>query len=203
MPTWAAGRSRRLSGFMNRSKMGGSMGRFPVFCSRFGQARQAPRPGTARGFTLVEILVVLIILSLLATTVSLSLPDMGRQDREAALEAWQRQAERTGLWAEARAATLAWQVSPREARILEVQEGEWVPSRESGGRPLPLPGGLNVTEVLVEGIARPLGERSALMVFSGSNAPVFVLTLAGTGERWRLAGGPTGRVSLERLGEAP
>lgn len=149
----------------------------------------------AGGFTLIELLVVLAILGVLAGGVALTLPDPADGERRAVLRAWQAQAETAALRAAAEARPWAWEAGPEAARLLVDGGGRWRPAPDRLGLPRPLPPGWRVAGLEIDGQPRPPGSR---IVFGGV-PPLFVLNLAGDDRRWRIAGLPSGRVTLEEV----
>jgi general secretion pathway protein H len=151
----------------------------------------------AAGFTLIEILVVMVILGVLATSVALTLPDQALRERLASLEQWQRQAVQVARLAETRSMTLAWEVGARQVRALERQQGEWVEMGAAPGLPRPvlaLAEGLAVSAIEIDGLGVAPASR---IVFAGGEAPLFVVRIAGAGRTWRLAGLVSGAIRLE------
>lgn len=153
----------------------------------------------AAGFTLIEILVVMVILGLLAVTVNLTLPDPTRQAGQEAVVAWRRQADLGARLAAARATPIAWEIRAGQARLLEQHGQLWLALAPGGddklGQNLPLPAGFAVKHLEIEGQAGDLaaGQR---IVFLPGQAPLFRLALAGAGQRWRIEGLPNGRIEL-------
>lgn len=150
------------------------------------------RPG---GFTLIEILVVLVILAVLATGVALTLSDPADSERQAGLRAWQAQAASAAMRASAEARPWAWEIGPAGARLLVRDDKRWLPSGSREGALLPLPAGLHVEQLEIDGQTRQLGSR---IVFADP-PPLFAIRLAGGGRRWLLAGQPNGSVTLEEI----
>lgn len=147
------------------------------------------------GFTLIELLVALAILGVLAGGVALALPDPADGERRATLRAWQAQAETAARRAAAEARPWAWETGPETARLLVDGGGRWRPAPVDAGPARPLPPGLRVAGLEIDGQPRPPGSR---IVFGGV-PPLFVLNLAGESGRWRIAGLPSGRVTLEEV----
>jgi prepilin-type N-terminal cleavage/methylation domain-containing protein len=158
--------------------------------------RFSSAPPALGGFTLVEVLVVMVILATLAGAVSLSLPDdrLGRQ--QAAVEGWYRQAQ----WAADRSLWQgrphAWEVGEAGARVLVRRDGQWTAPEPAESRPYPLPDGLRVTVVENEGQVRRAGER---IVFRGGDVPLFDVRLESSLGSWRISGNPGGRIDWQRL----
>lgn len=145
----------------------------------------------ARGFTLIEILVALVILGVLASSVVLALPDPAIEERRSSLHAWQAQAEHAALRAAAEARPWAWEIGPHGARLLSRGADGWQPALPPVL--LPLAPGLAVTRLEIDGQPRPLGSR---IVFAGT-PPLFAIHIAGPSEGWRLAGAANGLIALE------
>lgn len=135
-----------------------------------------------RGYTLIEMLVALAIVSVLATSVALALPDELPARQSESVRAWQRQAQVLAMRAMGEGRLLAWDIAEQRA------------SAEGDGE-RQLAGGLKVESVEVEGTLRALPAR---IEFSDL-PPAFVIRIAATDRRWELTGLPSGAVDVVRL----
>jgi type II secretion system protein H len=151
-----------------------------------------------RGFTLVEMLVVLAILGILSTFVALSTAPDPR--REAAAEA-----ERLALLLEAAlqeaqwgGRTIAWSSDATGYRFLRGEiDRRWQPiTDDEMFRPRLLVQGLSVSGVEVEG--QRLAP-DALLVFSPANPALFRITLSAPQGTLILQSFPNGKVDLQTL----
>ncbi len=156
----------------------------------------------ARGFTLLEVLVVVAIGAILAVLVVLRLGAMNDQDDPA------EQLQRLMALLEAQCEQAMFQSRPRGMRVTEDGFDFWHASADGW---LPLTG---------DGIHRPRrwsGEFTAELLVEGHSAPVdsdvdqpqvicqplgelspFELSLAAAGQRWRVNGRGDGRLELQR-----
>lgn len=161
------------------------------------------RPGRLRpaGFTLIEILVVMVILGLLAVSVSLTLPDPARQAANDAVQAWRRQAELAARLAEARATPIAWEIGAGQSRLLQLHDRVWLPLAErdldNAAHAPALPAGLSIRQVDIDGQGMPCNPCAAQQViFLPGEAPLFRVQLADASRRWSIEGLPNGRIAL-------
>lgn len=150
---------------------------------------EAKRAGQA-GFTLVEILVALAIVAILAGGVALTLPDPARTAQQATAQALHAQAASAARHARSEAQPWAWQVDADGGRLLVAADGRW----QAAGKPVSS-SGLAVGGPEIDGVRRPPG---SAIVFAAV-PPIFAVDLQGDGRRWRVAGQPNGRVTLEQL----
>ena len=144
------------------------------------------------GFTLIEILVVMVILGVLATSVVLTLPDTGLSERRASVRGWQALAETAALHAEAQAQAFAWEITERQARLLVFENNQWQPPAQAVPSAATLAEGLAVDYLESDGQRLPLGGR---IIFAGT-PPLFVVAIHGHGRRWQLSGQPSGAIAL-------
>lgn len=169
--------------------------------SATGRSKPATSRRRTAGFTLIEILVVMVILGLLAVTVNLTLPDPSRQAGREAVVAWRRQADLGARLAAARATPIAWEIRAGQARLMEQHEQLWLPlpapTADKAAQGLALPDGFAIQRLEIEGQAEA-GDPGAgrRIVFIPGQAPLFRLLIAGAGQHWRLEGLPNGRIEL-------
>ncbi|MCA1938098.1 MAG: type II secretion system GspH family protein [Dechloromonas sp.] len=147
------------------------------------------------GFTLIEILVTLAIIAIVAGGIALTLPEPHEAERRSLLQAWQMQAATAARRARAEARPWAWEISKDGARLLIGDDERWQAVRGDAGRVLPLPPDLRVDRVDIEGQIQDGVRR---IVFAAI-PPLFVVELAGAGQRWQIAGRANGGIVLERL----
>lgn len=158
--------------------------------------RQHPRAAVAykqRGFTLLEILVALVIISVLASSVSLALPNSEAAERRASALAWQQQAQWAARQAYARGEDWAWEIRPGEARLLKWQDGHWLPAEERQAAPLALAPGVSVSRLEVDG--QVLGDQGRIVF--GTVPPIFRLQWQAGSQQWQLLGQANGQISFD------
>lgn len=142
-----------------------------------------------RGFTLIEVLVVLAIVSVVATGVSLSVESLRQQDTTREVERLRLVLEATAERARTRGQPLAFELLADGYRFSRLDtDGRWYPLEDG---PLfserTFPSGMGWADLRSD---RAHGQR---LVFS-QRAPRFVLDIAIDGTRVRLTGDPTGAV---------
>lgn len=147
------------------------------------------------GFTLIELLVALAVIGIVAGSVALTLPDPRIAERRAALQAWQAQAATAARRAQAEARPWAWEVSHEGARLLVDDDGRWRNAAGVDGRRLPLPSGLRLGQVDIDGQTHGGVRR---IVFAAI-PPLFSVELLDAGQGWRIAGQASGRIVLEAM----
>lgn len=145
-----------------------------------------------RGFTLIEILVVLILLGILATVVVPTLPDGSLAARRQSAGAWQAQAEAGSRQANHEARLWGWQVERDTARLLVAQDDVWRLA-ESLPSTLPLAEGMALESIEIEGRLQPAGT----VIRFGEMPPLFVVRLGDGQRHWQIVGLPSGMIQLE------
>ena len=149
--------------------------------SATGTSTEAPRQG--RGFSLLELLVVLLLVGIILTMATLAVaPAVGRDDGNG---------EARRLTALLQLAREQAEVSRDGYRLLALQEQGWAPLQESTWRPRILPEEIRL-ELTIEGRAVPLppeptGEPQLLLLSSGEMTP-FEIEISDATMRCRLAG---------------
>lgn len=146
----------------------------------------------ARGFTLIEILVVLILLGILATSVVPALPDSRLGAQRNSARAWQEQAESAARQASREARDWAWQVDTGTARLLVEHAGTWRPAELPAAA---LAAGLALEGLEIDGRAQAPGS----LIRFGATPPLFVVRLGDGARHWQIAGQPSGLISLEEV----
>lgn len=146
----------------------------------------------ARGFTLIEILVVLILLGILATSVVPALPDSRLGAQRNSARAWQEQAESAARQASREARDWAWQVDAGTARLLVEHAGTWRPAELPAAA---LAAGLALEGLEIDGHAQAPGS----LIRFGATPPLFVVRLGDGARHWQIAGQPSGLISLEEV----
>ncbi len=158
--------------------------------SATGNSTEAPRP--ARGFSLLELLVVLLLVGIILTMATLSIGPVGHRADGAGearrlaalLQLAREQAVLQGL-------EHGLEVSRDGYRVLAYADERWGPLPESTWRPRTLPEGLRL-DLVIEGRAQPLpveprGEPQLLLLSSGEMTP-FEIEFSDAAQRCRLAG---------------
>lgn len=148
----------------------------------------------ARGFTLIEILVVLILLGILATSVVPALPDSRLGAQRDSVRTWQEQAETAARLASHEARDWAWQVDAGTARLLVDKDGTWRPA-ELQPPVQALAPGLSLESLEIEGRIQAPGS----LIRFGATPPLFVVRLGDGARHWQIAGQPSGLISLEEV----
>jgi len=151
----------------------------------------------ARAFTLVEILVVVVILSVLATTVQITLPDNERQRQIAAIEAWKLQIERAVVNSQYRHSRYGLRVNLNSLQTMLGSSGGWGVA-ENEPR-LELPKGMIVTNIRLNGEQHAAGVIVPIVL--GQMTP-FSMQFVGDDRRWKLAGTPNGNILISGVGFA-
>jgi prepilin-type N-terminal cleavage/methylation domain-containing protein len=146
-----------------------------------------------RGFTLIEILVTMVILGALATSVALALPDPVAEQQGQAARSLLAQAEAAALRADADATPWAWEVGHKGTRLLRRTGTQWIPADDPMGVLQPLPTGLAIGQLEIEGSNRAPGSR---IVFTDT-PPIFEIEVIGDRRQWRLSGRANGSIVLE------
>lgn len=174
-----------------------------------GALRALPRRG--RGFTLLEILVVVFIIGVIATLAMLSVDNRAADDR------LQREARRlhalletAGEEAVLFGVELGFEVVPDGYRFLRLDADGWTPvdAGDSPLRPRTLAGGVTL-RLIREGEERRLAgdededggpNPDVLFLSSGEITPFELsLTASGTTTRYRYEGGLTGELKMTRV----
>lgn len=143
------------------------------------------------GFSLIELMVVLLIVGVLAGSVSLGIEAARAGDAERAIARLQHGLEAAAERAEVRGRPLAVDFFGDGYRYSELgADGRWHPLEES---PLLVAGELPPPLRTLR-LARPQGADEHMRLVFGSRPPAFVLALANGSEGVLLEGDPSGRV---------
>ena len=148
----------------------------------------------AAGFTLIEILVVMVILGVLATGVALVLPDTAERQREQRVQALLRQARQAARFAEVRGIAHAWQLDGGLARIQERPADDWLDLDAVAAKPLVFGTELALAALEVEG--QTGSATRGRVVFLPGEPPLFAVSLTGGGRTWRIEGLPSGVIRV-------
>lgn len=145
------------------------------------------------GFTLIEVMVVLLIIGVMATTVSFSLrPDSHRQleDESYRLARVLEQAVDAAEMGEALA--LDWQADGAHWRVADSQGG-WQPSRDAFFADRALPEGLRGDGLLLDG--KPAS--GAILLWQDGRPPALAIQLRAESGARRIQLSPVGTVTVE------
>jgi type II secretion system protein H len=178
----------------------------PWVGSRVGGPRVGSRVGS-RGFSLIEILVVMAIIALIAASISFVVPDNRDRVSERVAFELHSKIELAREYALTRHAILALEVWPDAYRFVQWNNGSWVEMSAAPGvsralSPVSLPDGLSLLldvdslDLLAQDLERDglfedreerqrereTGERRSgeyLFIFGSGGLPVFTITVAG------------------------
>ena len=143
------------------------------------------------GFTLIEVLVALVIIGLLATTVSLTLPDAAQAQQRTAVRQLAGQLSQASLHAEAHGQPWRWLLTGGSSRLIPPGHAG-MPGVDALAVALAWPEGLRLTALEYEG--QTVSPPSPLRL--GFPPPIFALTLDGSGRRWRIDGDASGHIQI-------
>jgi len=150
-----------------------------------------------RGFTLIEVMVVLVILGISVTAVTFSIEGLQARETERELQRLRLVLERAGERAAVRGTPIAVEFLPGRYRFSQLDaDGHWRPFNE--GESLSereLPEGVRWADLTVEG-RKP--EPNSPLVF-GSEMPQFDLRLSAPGNLRRYVSHPDGSVTMETI----
>jgi len=164
-----------------------------------------------RGFTLIEMLVVIAIIGILTTTVALTMTS--NPQRDAATDAKRLAVLLEAALGEAQAGQrqLAWSASQAGYDFLEAEnslerERRWQPLTEDETfHPRHFAAGVGISSVEVDGQALPQG---GLLVFRRGDPPLFRIVLKATAanaatdaQGYELRGLPTGQVDVRQVAD--
>jgi general secretion pathway protein H len=155
----------------------------------------------ARGFTLIEVMVVLVILAITATAVTFSIEGMQARDTEREIDRLRLVLEAAGERAAVHGTPIAAEFLPGRYRFSELDaEGKWRPIVDVDSlTERALPDTLSWAGLTVEGRA---ANAEPPLIF-GAEMPQFELLLhAPDGDR-RYRSRPDGSVTLERVAQGP
>lgn len=152
-----------------------------------------------RGFTLIEVLVVLVIVGVLSTTVALSLEYTSERPAQTEARRLALLLEAAMLEAHAGGRQLGWSSDAEGYAFWERSRGAaWQPLRDDaqfGARRLPE--GLHLSGVESDGTPLRQGE---MLILRPVDPPLFRLRLSGHDDAFLLRGLPTGRVEVAPAG---
>lgn len=151
------------------------------------------RGARQRGFSLIEVLVVIVIVSVFIGLTTMSVDGMQSRRSEEELERVRRLLEMAGDYAETRGTQLAVEFLPNGYRFSELQtDGEWhllFPPSPFAERSWP--SGVSVTHVEVDGVQAPM------RIVFGSEPPEFQLVMTTPEGAKHITGEITGMVDVD------
>jgi general secretion pathway protein H len=160
--------------------------------------RRRAAPGEARGFTLIEMLVVVVII---AVIVALAGVQLVRSPGEAARDESERlalllQAARDEAILQGRVFAFgAGRVSYRFLRL--ERDGKLKLAKDDDLlRPRRLPPGVSIEAVQIEGASEDAAKKGVVFLPSG-DLPAFRILIAGGGARWTVVGSPDGTIRAQ------
>ena len=154
---------------------------------------------TARGFTLIEILLVCTIMAILLGLVMLRLDSSGSRRLESAAEDLARLLEAARDESVIRGQPLAFSSDGQGYQfwLSESARNEWVALPGSAAiSARRFPDGIVISSLRINGTSRPLGER-VVFSLSGIGQP-FTLTLASASSRVNIQADALGRIEIHR-----
>lgn len=148
------------------------------------------------GFTLVEVLVAILIVSIMVAGISLTLPDNRHRQEETLVEAMQTQANRaiqTSFWS---GRAHAWEILPSGSRVLIRQDDIWQPATDPWSKFKALPEGMRISSLEVNGESKSLGTR---IIFQRGALPDFKLVIEAPNGQWHFFSRPDNQVHWRKV----
>jgi len=163
----------------------------------------------AAGFSLIELLVVVVIVGVLVSAVTLATGGSASRQLETAAQRAQRLIQLACERAEATGVDMGFAIGTRGLRFGYLRGEAWLPIDERAAEELrerPLAAAVELTarrdgDILLDGDS---ATQPQLLCSSAGELTPFELDLShpGVAERWRLSGAPDGRLELARIDDA-